>query len=95
VRSSEPGRLVDTLLCLALIEARSCERMQLLADAVGDAELAGFYRGLLTAEARHHRSYVALAETAAGGDVSARLATLAAHEARVLADMPPWPRMHT
>ena len=32
VRQTEPERLVDTLLCAALIEARSCERMQLRAS---------------------------------------------------------------
>src|SRR5947207_3219211 len=31
VRDREPLRLLDTLLCCALIEARSCERMQILA----------------------------------------------------------------
>jgi tRNA-(ms[2]io[6]A)-hydroxylase len=95
VRREEPGRMIDTLVCLALIEARSCERMQLLADAVPDAALAAFYRGLVTSEARHHRRYVALAEVAAGDAVGGRLAALAAHEAAVLAAMPPWPRMHT
>lgn len=87
--------MVDTLLCLALIEARSCERMQLLAGALADAALAAFYRGLVASEARHHHRYVALAAEAAGGDVEGRLRVLAAHEAAVLADMPPWPRMHT
>lgn len=95
VRPAEPGRMVDTLLCLALIEARSCERMQILADALSDATLAAFYRGLVASEARHHRRYVALAEEAAGGDVTERLSALAAHEAAVIAGMPPWPRMHT
>jgi tRNA-(ms[2]io[6]A)-hydroxylase len=96
VRSEEPGRLVDTLLCLALIEARSCERMKLLADAVDDADLAAFYRGLLASEARHHRTYVDLAVVVAPeADVRARLTALAAHEAAVLAGAPPSPRRHT
>jgi len=47
VRPTEPERLVDTLLCAALIEARSCERMQLLADALTDDRLVTLYRGLL------------------------------------------------
>src|SRR6266480_4488290 len=34
MRAREPERLVDTLLCSALIEARSCERMRLLAEAL-------------------------------------------------------------
>ena len=54
VRNAEPERLLDTLLCSALIEARSCERFLLLAQGCPDPDLAGFYRGLLASEARHH-----------------------------------------
>ena len=96
VRPREPERLVDTLLCLSLIEARSCERMRLLAESVGDAELAAFYRGLLASEARHHQSYVGLAiDVLPEAVVRARLAELAAHEAAVIAAAPALPRMHT
>ena len=95
IRSAEPGRLVDTLLCCALIEARSCERFKLLAEAVAEPELAAFYRGLLAAEARHHQIYVDLAHRLAGPNgAGARLAELAAHEADALAQTPPMPRMH-
>jgi tRNA-(ms[2]io[6]A)-hydroxylase len=94
-RPGEPERLLDTLLCLSLIEARSCERMRLLAEHVDDEELAAFYRSLLASEARHHHDYVELAETVAcAAVVRARLAELAAHEASVLAAMPPIARMH-
>jgi tRNA 2-(methylsulfanyl)-N6-isopentenyladenosine37 hydroxylase len=96
VRPDEPARLLDTLLCLALIEARSCERMKLLADAVDDAELADFYRGLLASEARHHQAYVDLAATVvAPAEARERLRELAVHEAAVIAAAPPLPRMHT
>lgn len=96
VRADEPARLIDTLVCLALIEARSCERMKLLAESVDDAELAAFYRGLLASEARHHQCYVDLAMTVApAADVRERLRALAVHEAAVLAAAPPLVRMHT
>jgi len=95
VRPQEPARLLDTLLCLALIEARSCERLGLLADALADDALGALYRGLLASEARHHAAYVALAATVAdGADVGARLAELAQHEAAVLASVPPMARIH-
>jgi tRNA-(ms[2]io[6]A)-hydroxylase len=96
VRSDEPERLADTLLCLALIEARSCERMKLLADAVDDPELSRFYRSLLASEARHHQRYVDLAATVLPeAEVRARLHELAAHEAAVIAAAPSLARMHT
>jgi tRNA-(ms[2]io[6]A)-hydroxylase len=95
VRPDEPARLLDTLLCMALIEARSCERLQLLAGAVPDPGLAGFFRGLLASEARHHGAYVALAEGVAPPDaVRERLGELARHEAAVLGRAPHWPRLH-
>ena len=95
VRAHEPARLVDTLLCSALIEARSCERMRLLAEALGDAALAELYRGLLASEARHHHAYVELATALApAADVRARLHELALHEAAVLAAVPDMPRLH-
>ena len=95
VRPAEPERLVDTLLCAALIEARSCERMQLLADALTDDRLVTLYRGLLRAEARHHATYVRLAAAVEDPDVvDARLAELARHEAAVIAEATPRPRLH-
>jgi tRNA-(ms[2]io[6]A)-hydroxylase len=98
----EPGRLCDTLLAMGLIEARSCERMGLLADALesrarqpDDATLAAVYRGLLAAEARHHQAYVDLAARLCGAAlVESRLPTIAAHEAAVLAASPAMPRLH-
>ena len=95
VREQDPSHLVDTLLCCALIEARSCERFQLLAEAVPDARLAAFYRGLLAAEARHHGVYLELAAELLSRDaVRERLQELALHEAAVLEQAPPEPRMH-
>jgi tRNA-(ms[2]io[6]A)-hydroxylase len=95
IRAQEPGRLVDTLLCSALIEARSCERMRLLAEGLDDPALATLYRGLLAAEARHHQTYVELATAVVPeADVRARLGELALHEAAVLATVPPAARLH-
>jgi tRNA 2-(methylsulfanyl)-N6-isopentenyladenosine37 hydroxylase len=90
VRREEPGRLLDLLLCCGAIEARSCERLGLLRDAVADPALRGLYGELLAAEARHHRLYLELAETVYGRDaVRARLEPVLAHEARALAEAPP------
>ena len=95
VRTEEPARLLDTLLCMALIEARSCERLQLLAGGGPRPELAELFGGLLASEARHHRTYVALASQVAPPPTCAtRLAELARHEAAVLARAPDWPRLH-
>lgn len=63
-RKSDPGKLVDTLLIGALIEARSCERFAALIPVL-DTELAEFYGSLLKSEARHFQDYLALAEVLA------------------------------
>ena len=98
VRSEEPERLLDMLLCCAVIEARSCERLGLMADALdraGETGLAHFYKGLRSAEARHHKLYVDLACELVGRDLAReRLAEFTAHEAAVLATAPEEPRIH-
>ena len=66
VRRQEPGRLIDTLIVGALIEARSCERFARLAPEL-DTELGDFYFSLLKSEARHYSDYLRLAESLAGG----------------------------
>lgn len=71
VRGSEPGRLVDTLVVGAVIEARSCERFASLAPHL-DPELGDFYRSLLKSESRHFRDYLGLATAHAGAEEVAR-----------------------
>jgi tRNA-(ms[2]io[6]A)-hydroxylase len=98
VRGREPGRLFDALLVGAFIEARSHERLGLLARGFarqGDAELAEFYTALATAEERHAEIFVELARPLlpeAEGD--ARIAELAEREAEILADLPHASRIH-
>ncbi len=76
VRTAEPGRLVDTLLVGAIIEARSCERFAKLAPVL-DEELGDFYRSLLASESRHFTDYLKLAEEVGSPEeVAQRLAVL-------------------
>jgi tRNA 2-(methylsulfanyl)-N6-isopentenyladenosine37 hydroxylase len=94
-RTHDPERLVDLLLCSALIEARSCERFALLAAAVPDPELRDFYLGLHAAESRHQRVYVELAGAFTAPDaLRARHRELAACEAEILVQTPLAARMH-
>ena len=98
VESEEPHQLRARRLCAAVIEARSCERMKLLAEALADAEpeLAAFYRDLVRSEARHYSIYVGFAERIFGADaVGSRLAEICDHESRVLAMAAEEPRMHS
>ncbi len=108
VRTHQPARLLDMLLCASLIEARSCERMQLIARALAERgatapdhelhELFALYDGLLASEARHHATYLELARACVDvseAELQARLRELADHEASVIASAPrDQPRMH-
>jgi tRNA-(ms[2]io[6]A)-hydroxylase len=97
IRPNEPQRRLDALLCAALIEARSHERLSLLAEgfaATGEPELAELYQALGTAEDRHAELYVELARDGAREDVDARLAELATREAEILAGLPAGSRIH-
>jgi tRNA-(ms[2]io[6]A)-hydroxylase len=96
VRKSEPERAVDRLLVAGLIEARSCERFQALAEHVEDPELAEFYRSLFESEARHHSTYTRLAKHFAPEEVvEQRLAELYAAEAEIMSEREPHARMHS
>jgi tRNA 2-(methylsulfanyl)-N6-isopentenyladenosine37 hydroxylase len=96
VRKLEPGKAVDRLLVAGLIEARSCERFDLLRQHVADTELAAFYGSLFESEARHHSTYVRLAKLFAKDEiVDRRLDELAAAEAEIIAAGDPLPRMHS
>ena len=66
-RTYEPAKLIDTLICGAIIEARSCERFAKLAPHLDD-ELQSFYESLLKSEARHFEDYLTLARKAAEGE---------------------------
>ena len=84
VRRQEPGRLIDTLIVGALIEARSCERFARLAPEL-DKELGDFYFSLLKSEARHYSDYLRLAESLVfGGDLVDRLGYFRGLEAELV-----------
>jgi tRNA-(ms[2]io[6]A)-hydroxylase len=96
IRKSEPDRLLDSLLVSGLIEARSHERLGLLATHCPEPELAEFYHSLMASEARHYGVYWVLADTYFERDVvKERLEELAIQESDLLATLHPEPRIHS
>ncbi|GAA0858104.1 tRNA isopentenyl-2-thiomethyl-A-37 hydroxylase MiaE [Aliiglaciecola litoralis] len=83
VRTHEPAKLTDTLICGAYIEARSCERFAKLAPYL-DAELEKFYISLLRSEARHFQDYLALAQTISTTNITERVTFFGEQEARLI-----------
>jgi tRNA-(ms[2]io[6]A)-hydroxylase len=96
VRRDEPERMLDLLLVAALIEARSHERLGLLADHCPEPDLAQFYHSLMASEARHCGAYWVLATTYfAASTVQQRLTDLAQVESDLLSALHPAPRVHS
>ncbi len=56
------NRLLDQLLTMALIEARSCERFKRLSEGLEDPYLRNFYRKFMESEAGHYTLFITLAE---------------------------------
>ena len=94
IRVREPLRLLDRLLVFAVIEARSAERLGLLAGALDDARARELYAQLTVAEVRHRDTFLALARDTAPKTWRARAAELAALEAEILARRPVAARIH-
>lgn len=96
IRPQEPHRMLDSLLISGLIEARSHERLGLLADYCPEPDLAKFYRGLMASEARHFGTYWVLADTYFERSVvTQRLEELAIVESKLLDTLHPEPRIHS
>jgi tRNA 2-(methylsulfanyl)-N6-isopentenyladenosine37 hydroxylase len=98
VAATMPARLLDELWISACIEARSHERMGLLAIALQPVapEVAAFYADLCEAEARHAPLYAELAAALAPAAlVAARRAVIEQREIEVLRQLPFAPRLHS
>ncbi len=96
IRREEPCRMLDMFLVSGLIEARSHERMSLLALNSPDKELKVLYGNLLKSEARHFGIYWNLAdERFQRSVIISRLNELAEVEAEILSKLHHHPRMHS
>jgi tRNA-(ms[2]io[6]A)-hydroxylase len=88
--------LMDSLLVMALIEARSCERFKLLWKNLTDEGLKKFYYELMVSEAGHYTTFVDLAkEYFPAEEVDARLDVMLEGEAVIITNQTWRPdRMH-
>ena len=85
---SVEGRMLDQLLTMALIEARSCERFKRLSEGLNDEYLRNFYRRFMESEAGHYTLFIELAETYVDKEkVRKRCAEWLKYEAGVINDL--------
>jgi len=96
VRTGDGAReLVDRLLVSALIEARSCERFEILSRCCDDPELAKLYRELWGSEHGHYLVFLNMAgQVRPPREVEKRWGDMLEAEARIIRAQPPGPHMH-
>lgn len=88
IRTGSRERRLDRLLVAGIIEARSCERLSLLAEGLTDPALKRFYSELAQSEDGHQSLFYRLAVQAEDETTAtARLEVLLAEEARIVADL--------
>ena len=96
IRKEEPNRMLDSFLIAGLIEARSHERLSLLALNSENKSFKLLYGSLLESEARHFGTYWKLAKTKfSKNQTLKRLQELSKIESEILADTCMIPRVHS
>jgi tRNA-(ms[2]io[6]A)-hydroxylase len=75
IRNGQRAQVIDHLVCCSLIEGRSCEKFQVLAEALRavDAELASFYASLVESEGNHYATYLLMARHIDDAETTRRL----------------------
>ena len=85
---SVEDRLLDQLLTMAMIEARSCERFKRLSEGLNDEYLRNFYRRFMESEAGHYTLFIELAETYINKEkVKRRWKEWLDHESMIIKDL--------
>ena len=96
IRKEEPNRMIDSFLIAGIIEARSHERLSLLALNSEQETFKVLYASLLESEARHFGIYWKLAQTKfSKNQTFTRLEELSKIESEILAETCLMPRVHS
>ena len=96
IRKEEPNRMLDSFLIAGLIEARSHERLGLLALNSENESFKVLYESLLESEARHFGIYWKLAQTKfSKNQTFERLEELSKIESEILTETCLMPRVHS
>jgi tRNA-(ms[2]io[6]A)-hydroxylase len=96
VRNGAKFQVIDHLICCALIEGRSCEKFQILANALAktDPELAQFYASLVESEGNHYATYLLMAKEVDEAEASLRLNFFLDLDAELMRHSNPKPMLH-
>ena len=99
MRSVRPGvrfQAIDHLLVFALVEGRSCEKFQILGEALKtvDPELAQFYASLVESEGNHYATYILMARAIDEAEADRRLDFYLDLDAQLIREPNPLPMLH-
>jgi tRNA 2-(methylsulfanyl)-N6-isopentenyladenosine37 hydroxylase len=96
VRNGARHQVIDHLICCSLIEGRSCEKFQFLAEELKrpDPELAAFYGGLVESEGNHYATYLLMAKEIDQAETTRRLDFYLELDARLIREPNPLPMLH-
>jgi tRNA-(ms[2]io[6]A)-hydroxylase len=96
VRNGARQQVIDHLICCALIEGRSCEKFQVLAQALEtiDPELAEFYASLVESEGNHYATYLIMAREIDLEETECRLDYYLDVDADLMRQPNPLPMLH-
>jgi tRNA-(ms[2]io[6]A)-hydroxylase len=96
IRRGVQEQVIDHLLCCALIEGRSCEKFQILAQELApvDPGLAGFYGSLVESEGNHYATYLLMARRLDEHETDRRLDWYLDLDAELVRQPNPRPMLH-
>jgi tRNA 2-(methylsulfanyl)-N6-isopentenyladenosine37 hydroxylase len=96
VRNGQRSQVIDHLMCCALIEGRSCEKFQVLANELTsiDPDLAKFYASLVESEGNHYATYLLMARAIDDAETDRRLDYYLDLDAQLIREPNPYPMLH-
>lgn len=96
VRNGQRHQAIDHLICCALIEGRSCEKFQILANELKaiDPKLAQFYAGLVESEGNHYATYLLMARSIDEAETNRRMEFYLDLDAQLIRMPNPLPMLH-
>jgi tRNA 2-(methylsulfanyl)-N6-isopentenyladenosine37 hydroxylase len=96
IRNGQRPQVIDHLICCALVEGRSCEKFQILAEALKetDPELSRFYGSLVESEGNHYATYLLMARAIDDAETTTRLDFYLNLDAKLIREPNPLPMLH-
>lgn len=96
LRKGRAHQAIDHLIICALIEGRSCEKFQILAQSLRDLDpgLADFYASLVESEGNHYATYLIMARHIDEGEAGRRLDFFLDLDAQLIRQPNPLPMLH-